>query len=52
MTGDAQADAEQLLEDAGFRSVIETQDVTDPSQDGLVLAQDPASGPAARRARR
>jgi serine/threonine-protein kinase len=45
VTGDTQADAEQLITDAGFKSTVETQDVTDPSQDGLVLAQDPASGP-------
>jgi serine/threonine-protein kinase len=44
VSGDALADAQQLLEDAGFKTVVETQDVTDPSQDGLVLAQDPASG--------
>jgi len=45
VTGDALADAQQLIEDAGFKTTVETQDVTDPSQDGLVLAQDPASGP-------
>ncbi len=45
VTGDALADAEQLLKDAGFESSVQPQDVTDPSQDGLVLAQDPAAGP-------
>jgi serine/threonine-protein kinase len=45
VTGDALADAEQLLKSAGFESTVVQQDVTDPSQDGLVLAQDPAGGP-------
>jgi len=43
--GDALADAQQLLKDAGFESAVQPQDVTDPSQDGLVLAQDPSAGP-------
>jgi serine/threonine-protein kinase len=43
VTGDALADAQALLEDAGFKTTVQTQDVTDPSQDGLVLAQDPDS---------
>jgi serine/threonine-protein kinase len=47
VTGDTQADAEQLLTDAGFKTTVETQDVTDPSQDGLVLATDPAPGTTA-----
>jgi serine/threonine-protein kinase len=38
------ADAEQLLEDAGFNSTVVYEEVTDPSQDGLVLSQDPAGG--------
>src|SRR3954447_10960483 len=48
VTGDALSDAEQLLTDAGFKSTVVRQDVTDPSQDGLVLAQDPAAGPLAQ----
>jgi serine/threonine-protein kinase len=42
------ADAEQLLEEAGFKSTVVPEDVTDPSQDGLVLSQDPPSGQAER----
>ena len=38
------ADARALLEEAGFKSVVVPEDVTDPSQDGLVLSQDPAGG--------
>ena len=52
VTGDTLADAEQLLDDAGFKSTVVTQDVTDPSQDGLVLAQDPAERARSSRARR
>jgi serine/threonine-protein kinase len=44
VTGDALADAQQLLEDAGFKWTVVPSDVTDPSQDGLVLAQDPQGG--------
>ncbi|UIP57917.1 Biosynthetic peptidoglycan transglycosylase [Agromyces marinus] len=36
--------AEQTLRDAGFRVDRDDQDVSDPSQDGLVLAQSPGSG--------
>jgi serine/threonine-protein kinase len=42
------ADAQQLLEEAGFQSTVQEEDVTDPSQDGLVLSQDPPSGQAER----
>jgi serine/threonine-protein kinase len=38
------ADAQALLREAGFRWTVLQQEVTDPSQDGLVLAQDPAGG--------
>jgi serine/threonine-protein kinase len=44
VTGQAQADAEALLADAGFRSTVQTQDVTDPANDGLVLSQLPQGG--------
>ena len=45
VTRDALADAEQLLEEEGFKSAVVWEDVTDPSQDGLVLAQEPPGGP-------
>jgi serine/threonine-protein kinase len=44
VTGQAQADAEALLSDAGFQSMVETRDVTDPASDGLVLSQQPQGG--------
>jgi serine/threonine-protein kinase len=36
--------AQQTLQASGFKSHITYQSVTDPSQDGVVLAQDPAGG--------
>jgi serine/threonine-protein kinase len=39
------ADAQATLEEAGFKTTVVPEDVTDPSQDGLVLSQDPAGGP-------
>jgi serine/threonine-protein kinase len=42
------ADAQALLEEAGFESTVVPEDVTDPSQDGLVLSQDPPGGQAER----
>jgi serine/threonine-protein kinase len=42
------ADAQQLLEEAGFEWTVVPEDVTDPSQDGLVLSQDPPGGQAER----
>jgi beta-lactam-binding protein with PASTA domain len=36
--------AQQTLEASGFKSTITYQPVTDPSQDGVVLAQSPAGG--------
>ncbi len=44
VTGQAQADAEALLRDAGYDSTVVPQDVTDPSNDGLVLSQQPQGG--------
>jgi eukaryotic-like serine/threonine-protein kinase len=41
VTGRTRAEAEQLVEAAGFASTVFEQDVSDPSQDGLVLSQDP-----------
>ena len=47
--------AEQTLQASGFKSQVVHQDVTDPNQVGIVLAQDPAGGTQAaaedRRAR-
>jgi serine/threonine-protein kinase len=36
--------AQQTLDDSGFRSRITFQDVSDPNQDGIVLAQSPGGG--------
>jgi beta-lactam-binding protein with PASTA domain len=44
VTGSNQADAEALLADAGYRTDTREQPVTDPSEDGLVLAQSPQGG--------
>jgi serine/threonine-protein kinase len=41
VTGFQEADAVQALQASGFVVTIIKEDVTDPSQDGLVLAQDP-----------
>jgi serine/threonine-protein kinase len=42
--GDTQQQAIQFLKQSGFTYSIVTQDVTDPSQDDLVLDQQPAGG--------
>ncbi len=49
VTFQTQADAESLLRDAGFDVATVTQDVTDPSEDGVVLSQDPAGGTSLKR---
>ena len=41
VTGYNQPDAVALLKAAGFKVGVVPQDVTDPSQDGLVQSQDP-----------
>jgi beta-lactam-binding protein with PASTA domain len=48
VTGRLQADAVTLLQQANFLVTIVKEDVTDPSQDGLVLAQVPHGGLKAR----
>jgi beta-lactam-binding protein with PASTA domain len=48
VTGRQQAEAVSLLQQAGFLVTIVKQDVTDPSQDGLVLAEDPHGGQKAK----
>jgi serine/threonine-protein kinase len=44
VTQDDRGTATQLLQQAGFHVTVVQQDVTDPTQDGLVLAQDPTGG--------
>ena len=44
VTGQNDIDAETLLSGAGFSSEVQTQPVTDPSQDGVVLSQNPVGG--------
>ena len=44
VTGQTQPDAASLLRGAGFKVAVTKQDVTDPSQDGVVLGQDPTGG--------
>ncbi len=46
VTGDDQQTATQLLQQDGFNVSVVQQDVTDPQQDGLVLAQEPTGGKA------
>jgi eukaryotic-like serine/threonine-protein kinase len=43
-----QADATSILQSAGLTVAIITDPVTDPSQDGVVIAQDPAAGADAK----
>jgi serine/threonine-protein kinase len=44
VTGEDQATATSDLQNAGFQVQVVEQDTTDPSQDGIVLDQDPAGG--------
>jgi len=44
VTQDDRGTATQLLQQAGFTVSVIPQDVTDPTQEGLVLAQDPTGG--------
>src|SRR5204863_513357 len=48
VTSRQQSEAVSLLQQAGFLVTIVKQDVTDPSQDGLVLAESPHGGQKAR----
>jgi serine/threonine-protein kinase len=43
-----QADAVQQLRASGFRVAIQSQDVSDPTQDGIVQIQAPAGGSQAK----
>jgi eukaryotic-like serine/threonine-protein kinase len=49
VTGQNKADATALLKGAGYRARVQMQPVTDPSQDGLVLSQDPVGGSQVRK---
>jgi serine/threonine-protein kinase len=49
VTGQNQADATALLKGAGYRATVQQQPVTDPSQDGLVISQNPIGGTQARK---
>ena len=40
--------ATQTLEQSGFSVDVQDEDTTDPSQDGIVLSQDPAGGTKAK----
>jgi eukaryotic-like serine/threonine-protein kinase len=44
VTNQNQADATQILEGAGLTVAVVQEFVTDPSQDGIVISQDPAAG--------
>jgi eukaryotic-like serine/threonine-protein kinase len=44
VTNQNQADATQILEGAGLTVAVVQDFVTDPSQDGVVISQDPAAG--------
>ncbi|MBV8080456.1 MAG: Stk1 family PASTA domain-containing Ser/Thr kinase [Actinobacteria bacterium] len=48
VTGQTEADAKTLLAGAGYKTQPTTQPVTDPSEDGLVIAQDPVGGAQAK----
>jgi serine/threonine-protein kinase len=43
-----QAEAEQLITDAGMTPSVVYQPVTDPSQDGIVIDQNPSAGAGAK----
>jgi serine/threonine-protein kinase len=43
-----EASAKQTLQQSGFSVDIQDQDTTDPSQDGIVLSQDPPGGTKAK----
>jgi len=48
VVGQLVADARSMLQDAGFRPRTINQDVDDPSQDGVVLSQNPTGNAQAR----
>ena len=48
VTNQTQADATAILQGAGLTVAVSTEPVTDPSQDGIVIGQDPAAGTDAK----
>jgi serine/threonine-protein kinase len=48
VTSQDEASAQQTLEQSGFSVDVQEQDTTDPSQDGIVLDQDPVGGTKAK----
>jgi beta-lactam-binding protein with PASTA domain len=48
VSGQTQADATQILEGAGLTVAVVQDFVTDPSQDGIVISQDPPAGADAK----
>jgi eukaryotic-like serine/threonine-protein kinase len=48
VTSQDENSATQTLEQSGFTVDVQDQDVTDPTQDGIVLAQDPPGGTRAK----
>ena len=48
VTQNDQATATQILRNSGFKVVVGTVEITDPSQEGTVLYQDPAGGTKAK----
>jgi beta-lactam-binding protein with PASTA domain len=48
VTSQDEASAVQSLEQSGFTVTVEEQDTLDPTQDGIVLSQDPPGGTRAR----
>jgi beta-lactam-binding protein with PASTA domain/predicted Ser/Thr protein kinase len=48
VTSQDEASAQQTLEQSGFTVDVQEQDTTDPSQDGIVLDQDPVGGTKAK----
>jgi serine/threonine-protein kinase len=48
VTNQTQADATAILQGAGLTVAVSTEPVTDPSQDGIVIGQDPAPGADAK----
>jgi hypothetical protein len=48
VTSQDEAPARQMLKQSGFRVDVQEQEVTDPSEDGIVLAQNPSGGTKAK----
>jgi eukaryotic-like serine/threonine-protein kinase len=49
VTGDDTQSAQALLKGAGYKSAVQTQPVSDPSQDGIVQFQSPVGGTVAKK---